>query len=236
MAKRKALKTASDNKSGLKYIVGKKLGTLGIINNYKDQFVSINLKKATYFGLGENEDQSKKLWLSPENYFDLVPDNLTNEEVEALGVAISDDKVVLGKVWLPPVDKDKKVIKKYLSMLSEATVLTEEFKEKIVSLFRYKEEGHYTALEIFKAMLDKEKKTRDRPTFVAYLNDAIGAYIGPVQLVQDYPDDPDNYSVVIDDGVIVSTDRKEKPKADALEFKGFDNPERRSEVITKALG
>ncbi len=223
MAKRKAAKAV------------KKPGTLGVINDYKDQFVSINLKVETYFGLGEREDGTKKLWLSPENWFDMVPDDLTESEIGQLGVAIQNSTVVLGKIWIPVIDKDKKVLDKYIRMLSDYTGLTQEFKDVIVSLFRYKEEGNYTALEIFKAMLEREKKTRNRPTFVAYLNDAIGSYIGPVQLVEDFPDDPDNYSVIIDDGIVVASDRKENPKPDAFDFKGFEDPERRSEMITKAL-
>lgn len=210
-------------------------GTLGVIDGYKDQFVSINLKMETYFGLGLRDGGQKKLWLSPENYFDLVPEDLTDKEREQLGFAISSGKIVLGKVWIPPLDKDKGVIDKYVKALSDSLGLTKEFKEKMVNLFRYKEEGNYTALEIYKAMLEKEEKTRSRPDFLTYLKDAINAYVGPVQLVEDFPDDPGNYSVVIDDGVVVSSDRKEKPDPGKLDFKGFDDPERRSEMITKAL-
>lgn len=213
----------------------KKTGTLGAIDNYKDQFVSINLKKTTYFGLG-NDEGEMKLWLSPENWFDKMPENLTNKEADQIAQGIADGRIVLGQVWMPPVDKKKEVLDKYVKLLSEYPGLTPEFKEIIISLFRYKEEGNYTALEIFKAMLDKEKNTRNRPPFIAYLNDAIEAYVGPVQLVQDYPDDPENYKVTIDAGVVIASDREEKPEPNEFDFKGFDDPDHRSKVITEALG
>lgn len=208
---------------------------LGYTSGFAGEKISINLKHRTYFGLGEEEDM--KIWLSPENWSDTVPEGLSKEEVSILEKLISSGDLVLGEKWIPPVDKDKEVLNKYVSLLSDTQHITEDFKSKIRELFRYKQQGHYTALEIFEAMLEDEKKRRRRVAFITYLQEAIDNYIGPVQLVQDYPDDPENYYVTVDQGTkqVTSSSKKELDSS-GLEFKGLDDPSIRLDKIEEALG
>jgi hypothetical protein len=59
---------------------------LGIVNNYTGKIVSINLKRRTYFGIGDEVNEmgikSMKLWLGPEDWYAVVPDTLTIAEAD----------------------------------------------------------------------------------------------------------------------------------------------------------
>jgi hypothetical protein len=216
----------------------------GVINNYAGQYVSINLAKNNYFGVGE-DGKRPKLWLSQENWFDKIPEGLTASEAEIIHQALEDGTIVFDKCWLPPFTKDTDVLKKYIGLLSRTNRLAEDFKEKIRTLFRYKKEGNYTALEIFQAMLVSEKENRRRAEFIAYLQEAIDNYSGPTYLVEDYPEDPYNYEATIDPitmKVVTSTRKPDMPtepaplrSPDGREPKKLDDPELRARKIDSVL-
>jgi hypothetical protein len=212
------------------------LKQLGYTNGYAGAELSINLKQQTYFGLGDPEE-GMKFWLSPENWCDVVPEGLTEKEITSIETAIKAGELVLGKKWIPVVDKEPLVLEGYVNLLDENHTITEEFRETIRDLFRHKVKGNYTALEIFDAMIEHEKKKRRRQPFIVFLQAAIDNYAGPAQLVQDYPTDPDNYSVTIDpvSKQVVSSNNKNSSSS-KLDFKGLDDPSIRNSKIEEALG
>jgi len=206
-------------------------GVLGVMNSYKGQFISLNMKVAPFFGIGTLEDGSNKIWLSANNWFDQVPDNLTEEEVDMLTRAIRDKKVILGKRWIPAIDKDKEVKNKYIKHVKSFKFCTEEFKDIVRGLVRRKKEGNYTAIELLRAMIETERAANNRPDFVKYLEDAIDHCSGPVSLVEDYPTDPENFTVTIDPltkQVVESTKKIKEPTMS-------DDPVTRSAKIEDAL-
>jgi hypothetical protein len=192
------------------------------------------MKAANYFGVGA---ERPKLWLSPENWCDRVPDNLNDKEAEQIANALRDKRIVLGKEWIPPLDKDEKVLEKYLNHLDSCIRADDKFKDPLKSLMLYKKEGNYTALEIYRAMLAREKTKRNRPDVLQFLDEACNHYIGPVSLVEDYPDDPDNYKVTIDQSTmrVVDSTKKDRKPEDFGELKGLDDPKERAERIGNAL-
>ena len=211
---------------------------LGQLSNYAGEVISLNMKRTSIFGIGDNVD-APKIWLTTESWCAKVPDGLTDAEANILATNIANGTVVVGKQWIPALDKDKSVMAKYLGFLDEHRTISanpkDKFKQIIINLMQHKKEGNYTALEIYRAMLAKEKRTKNRTPFLTYLQQAIDHYIGPVQLVEDFPEDPDNYTVTIDPltNSIISTDKKNlTPPAD----KTFSNPKARSAAIDKVLG
>jgi hypothetical protein len=208
---------------------------LGIINNHAGETVSINLKKRTYFGLGDPAD--KKVWLSPENWSTVLPNNLTVNEADMISNAIASGDLVSGKKWIPAIDKDVSVLNFYLGLLNQYRTVNQEFKDHITNLFRHKKKGNYTAIEIFRKMRDKEVEQNNRKGFVSYLEAAIENYSGPVQLVQDFPNDPDNYKVSIDPGTmqVTATDKPAEERLDNMQFKGLDDPSVRAAAVENAL-
>ena len=209
-------------------------GTLGVVNNYAGQFFSLNMKKSSFFGVGENKDGSKKIWLSSSNWFDQAPEGLTELEVNIIANSLKMGTIVIGKRWLPPIDKDKEVKEQYISLIKAGTACNDAFKNKIRTLVRFKAHGNYTAQELLLAMLDQEKAGQSRQVYILFLQDALAHCSGPVSLVEDYPDDPDNFTVEIDASTMKVTESVKKRKS-KNDFKGLDDPKTRSKKIDQAL-
>lgn len=222
---------------------------LGVVNNYAGMFVSLNMKKTNYFGVGE---KAPKIWLSFTNWCDQIPEGLTDIETKHIWQALKEELIVEGKQWIPALDKDQGLLKEYISCLSDFTRADDEkFKAIVKDLFQKKTAGNYTSLEIFRAMLAKEKSGRNRPGFLTYLQDACdNCDQRKEQLVQDFPDDPHNFSIEIDPDTmnVVSTTKKvpipdrERSLLDPLpeakekrEFKGLDDPVERAKKIESIL-
>ena len=170
------------------------------------QTISLNQKIASYFGIGESDDM--KVWLNKDNWCAKIPNNLTSEEMKMLDDAMNKGSIVLGKEWLPALDKDTTVREKYLELVLGSRYLTEDVKEPFRKLVLSKAEGNYTALEIITYVMDAERKNRSRSDFVTFLQDALDHYDGPAQLVPDSAVVPVNY--IDTDDVSVSNKSKDK--------------------------
>lgn len=217
---------------------------LGMVNNYEGMPVSIDLSQISFFGLGPSH--FPVLWLSTENWYDTVPAGLDNEQAGILSKAIAQGTVVVGKKWIPPLTKDKKVLSKYIETLRSARMVDEKFKSVIRSLLLSGKEGNYTAIEIFRKMLVDEQSRTNRDTFMSYLKEAIDHSKGPEILVQDFPNDPNNYTVQLDPNTfeVLSDTRKREleetpglavPAQHMSEFKGLDDPEVRAAKLNDLI-
>ena len=215
-------------------------GKLGVFNNYAGQFVSLNMKQTTYFGLGQTDTGQNKLWLSSDNWCDKVPESLTDQETMLLSQAIQQGKVVMGKKWLPALKKDTEVKTKYVGLLRQYRSCTDQFKNHIRAIVLKKHEGNYTPTEIVRAMLAAENAAGARTDFLVFLKDALSHCTGPVSLVEDFPTDPENYSVTIDpvSMQIIDTTKKRKAEAEVIASVPsgpLDDPEERSAKIESAF-
>jgi hypothetical protein len=215
-------------------------GYFGRLGNYEGQFVSLDMKKTTFFGVGEREDGQKKVWLSPTNWFDKIPDDLTSEETEIVAKSLAAGTIVVGTRWLPAVSKDKTIKEQYIRLLREHRTADEEFKTRIRAFVRHKNHGGYTAQEILNEMITREKESANRVDILEFLNDGLSYYHGPAILVEDYPDDTDNYSITIDMETFKVLEVKEKAprqKKKDESFKGLDTvPAERTSAVTKTIG
>ena len=200
---------------------------LGISGKLGGQFVSLNQKVANYFGLSNGENEQPALWLSAENWVDKLPETLTPEQEVQIEKALSLQKIILGKEWIPAIDKNPSVLDGWLKVLSKSRTVKGDFELAMQELFRYKQDGNYTALEIATAMLEKEESSLNRPHFVQYLTDFCNHCDGPNFLVEDYPEDPENYTVTINRDTMEVTDieeRNDKPTQVSNEIASRENP------------
>jgi hypothetical protein len=184
---------------------------LGNINNYAGTTISLNQKEGSFFGLGDDE-RGMILWLTPEDWWGVIPDTVNSTDAAMLTKAIQNNRVVLGKSFCPPLDKDPSVLTKYADALADNRYVTNEFKDVIRSVLSRKSDGNYTAREIISYCMECERKTRNRKDFLTWLTEALEYYTGPDFLVEDYVEDA--YDVKIDNSTmaIVSDSRSEDKK------------------------
>lgn len=209
----------------------------GIVNNYAGVVVSLNQKKVPYFGVGMMDHGKFKVWLSKRAWCIKLPEGLSDKEAQQINEAIAKGILVEGRQYLPSVEKDPLVLARYVNFVKESYTLDSKAKAPFQDLIRKKQDGNYTAVEIIAECLRVEEAGRRRPTWVAFLNDAIKAYDGPQILVEDYRDDPEAYRVTIDaSGVIVDDSRKDKkPQSKKLTTSNAPTKARES-ALNKFLG
>ena len=182
---------------------------LGAINNFAGTEVSLNLKKASYWGLGDDK-RGKVFWLSSESWSGVIPDDVSSEDAAKIASAFASGTLVMGREWIPALDKDKTVLRKYEQVLNDHKYITDEFKDTWRDLLNRKNVGNYTAREIISHCITLERKLRNRKPQIEWLEAALDYYEGPDFLVQDFPNDPDNYEATVDPttATIVSSTRK----------------------------
>lgn len=189
---------------------------LGSVNNHAGVVVSLNMKSAAYFGVGE-PGETPKLWLDQDRWSAAIPGDLTAEEADVVSKALKAGTIMSGRKWLPAVTKVLGTKEIYTAFLNGP--LKKEVREKFVNLVKKESEGGYTALEILTECMDKERRSRSRMEWLGFLQEAIDHYQGPVQLVQDFEHDPDNYEVKIDpSSMIVEDDSRGDVKKDPLKI------------------
>ncbi|RMG69768.1 MAG: hypothetical protein D6710_08255 [Nitrospirae bacterium] len=205
---------------------------IGVVGSLAGQIVSINMKQGPCWGIRVNEEGKTPVFLSPEQWYAKLPDDLTIEEEGIVNKAIQSGQIVLGKKWLPAITKGKGVKERYLAIVERNDMLTPQVKQPFIDLVKKQYEEGWTALEILVYCKEQEMKKRSRVHWLAFLQEAINNYSGPVQLVQDFPDDPENYEVTIDPvtKTVVSDSRNPEPqveppapptKADEEKLKAF---------------
>jgi hypothetical protein len=170
---------------------------LGTIENYAGLSLSLNMKKGSFFSIGE-PGKPMQFKLTPDDWHRVVPKGLSDMESAQITQALNSGRVKIGQVLMPPIVKDASVIVKYMNIMKQSATLTEEIKETFRTLVAFGKEGGYTALEILNECLEYAQKYRKGTPWVSFIDAGIDAYEGPDQLVQDFPDDPGNYEVVID--------------------------------------
>lgn len=158
---------------------------LGVLNNLSNKYISLNPKKATYFGVKKSKANSWTIWLSPNQPYAIVPNDLSYEETQQITKGLSNGLIVPGKVKIPVIDQDKTVKTKYINLIKKANSLDVITKKQFVELVKKNKEGGYTAMEIMVDALNVERTTRNRIEFVKFLEDGISYCTGPVSLVQD---------------------------------------------------
>lgn len=198
--------------------------TIGGKNSLTGKTISINLKKLAFFGVGP-------IWLTSTKYWCTIPDNMSNKDYELINKAIKEGQVVLGKKFIPPVDKIESVIDEYWLEI-KASGVGRKTKEKLRKLLKLGSDGFFTPIEILNACIAKEQAYKNRNDVIALLKEAMNNYDGPVQLYDPPEEEEGIRKVLIKDGAIIGVDakgneqdisRKPPPKSDPAVKAALDN-------------
>ena len=190
-----------------------------VVNSLSGKEISINLKATSYFGVGP-------IWLTPENYWCVVPDTLTYEEYATLSKSLQNGTVVLGKVFVPPVEKASNVLEKYWLAIERNGFDNKKTKTDFSMLIKRGSDSGWTALEIVNYCLEKENSGRRRKEVIRLLEQVIKNYDGPLRLYEPPDSDQGIKKVVVTaDGTIKATTNSgteiAKPVAEPLPPKDF---------------
>lgn len=170
-------------------IVSVSIGSQTTKEKLAGQIVSINLKKTTYFGLPEG------IWLTPENYWVKIPDDLSKDSYKILETSIRLGNLVFGKIYIPPVDKASNIKESYWMLIKDKGFESKEAKSKFTDLVRKGQDSGWTAIEIAKFCLDNENANKKRKQVITILDQLITQYRGPIQLY-DPPDEAEGVKKV----------------------------------------
>ncbi|MHA2063611.1 MAG: hypothetical protein ACXABY_04425 [Candidatus Thorarchaeota archaeon] len=194
--------TARKKKSALAVTVGADSKNLKGGHTLSGKVVSINQKSATYFGVGDGDN---RVWLSPENYWCQIPDDLTSQDYEILTRGLAEGKLVWGKVFVPPIDKPSNVPDEYWIAIEAKGFEAPGAKQKFSRLLRSGTDRGYTAIELAEFCYDKERNGRRRPSVLRLLKEVMDNYDGPIRLYTPPDNDDDIESVKISaDGSIIA--------------------------------
>lgn len=138
--------------------------------------ISLNQKIDCYFGVGN-------LWLTSSNYYAIIPDTLSDEELGIVQKCLNDGVIVEGKVFIPPIDRSQDVLNEYWlsvksSGLSESSKNGKTAREKFATLLKHGVDRGWTAYEIASFCLNKEVQNSNRSEVNRLLNEIIVNFPG----------------------------------------------------------
>lgn len=194
------------------------------------KIVSINLKKTTYFGIPEG------IWLSPENYWVTIPDGLSADSYKIIESALRVGNLVIGKTYIPPVDKASNVKESYWMLIKDKGFEAKEAKSKFTDLIRRGQDSGWTAIEIAKFCLEKENDGKKRKPVISLLEQLITQYRGPIQLY-DPPDDAEGIKKVTinADGTVEAETNSGKKVANKVAAKAPANHKPGNKTSSQAI-
>jgi hypothetical protein len=129
---------------------------------------SLNQKKSVIFGVGD-------IWLDTKNYKVTITKELSVEHHDIFRKAISAGTLVEGDVKIPPVDKDKAVLEEYWHLIKTYGLSPTDNKSKSTPAFRkllrIGEDRGWTAKEIAKYCMAREKESKNRENIIRLLKE-----------------------------------------------------------------
>ena len=170
-----------------------------VLSSLAGQDISIDLTRRAYFGVGD-------IWLSPDNYWCTVPDNMTSAQYAIIDSCLQNGSIHLGKTFIPPMNKASDVPEKYWVSIERNGFDNKKAKADFALLLRRGHDQGWTALEIVNFCLEKERAGKNRKNILALLTQTSKYYDGPMTL-WDPPDTKEGIKKVIikPDGTVVAT-------------------------------
>ena len=178
------------------------IGTDSSSNNLIGKYVSINLKRGPYFGVGP-------VWLSINNFWTEVPSNLSDAEYALIAKGLANETLVYGKVFVSPIDRIANKLDEYWQEVKNTGFRTKESKAKFASLLKKGSDGGWTAHEIAKHCIKQEVQYKNRQEIIRMLQQVIDNHEGPISLYEIPPEahevakvimEPDKVTKVMGDG------------------------------------
>ena len=148
-----------------------------VTNSMAGREVSINLKVNSYFGVGP-------IWLTPENYWCVIPEGLSREDYDIIARSIQNGTLVLGKVFVPPVEKASNVLEKYWLSIERSGFDNKKTKTDFSMLIKRGSDSGWTALEVVNYCLEKENSGKRRKEVIRLLEQVAKNYDGPLRLYE----------------------------------------------------
>lgn len=152
--------------------VGSGTSTLPNRNNLIGQTISLNQKKEAYFGVGA-------VWLTAEDYYCEIPDGLDNNDYQIIADSLADGTIVLGKQFIPPIDKLTSIREEYWQALKSYGIENKDVRNKFTVLLRKNQDRGWTAFEIAEYCLQKEQGYKKRSREMTLLSQIIDNWNGP---------------------------------------------------------
>lgn len=158
-------------------------------NNLIGKEISINLRATSMFGIGP-------IFLTPKNYWCVIPDGLTNEEYNMIQVHLNDGLLVMGKKFIEPVARASDVPEEYWIAIDKSGLDNKVTKDKFAKLLRMGVDRNYTAKEIAEYCLQRESKRKNRKGVINALTQIINNHSSPLTMWEP-PDEAEGIKKVI---------------------------------------
>ena len=143
-------------------------GKVSVGKSLKGKSITLNQKAESFFGTS-----NKSIWLGPKTYSMVVPDTITPEEEIEVNNAISLGILVEGNTYIPPIDKDPKVLQEYWSLIKTHGLSPSDPKcksfPKFSRLLKKPIDRNWTAKEITNYCIQEETKYKNREKIIGYL-------------------------------------------------------------------
>lgn len=143
--------------------------------------ISINLKENTFYGVGP-------IWLNNETYWATIPHDLSNEEYRILAAGIRDNKIVFGKEFIVPIDKEEEKVYELCKELRSLNFADISAKMKFINkLKKIAEMPHYFGTSIpdlFDTLITEERNSKNRKISIDVLCSCRRIYRGPDKLYE----------------------------------------------------
>lgn len=180
-------------------------------NSLVGQKISINLKKESIFGVGP-------IWLTPKNYWCEIPDDLTPEEYATISMGLKLGKIVKGKEFIPPVDRDESVLENWYRRIKQFGLSNKnnrdvkELRSDLKYLILSGKDKNWTAKEIAEYCLQREAEGANRREVIRQLTQVV-VNSGDTSKVWEEPDEEPG---IISRGENEKDTNKSESESDAL--------------------
>lgn len=142
--------------------------------------VSLNFKRRCYFEVGS-------FILASDNPTEVIPEDITAQELEVINRAVNNGHIVLSKTPLPRQDKDINLLEKYINILDNARDVQKNFHPAVVEIAKMGGTfGGYNKHELLDLLLQHEINNKCRNVFIEYLHYAMEKIPGHSKVTDTY--------------------------------------------------
>lgn len=183
--------------------------------------ITLNTKKESFFGVDGTD-----IWLTPQNHWATVPENLDNVIYSRIQSAIEAGTIQIGDHFIPPIDREEKSLKDVYELIkaSPANGLSKNARQKLISISRQGAYEGYTVKEVISFCLNKERSDKNRKDIIRILTEAYADNVGPEVMYQEPTEEEGIKKVtILSDGSAIFTNSKNEASAkiapkEALDF------------------
>lgn len=159
---------SSENKNNMDINISASVGAETSDTTLVGKKISLNQKVESFFGIGN-------IWLSHKDYSATVPKDISAQHLQIIEAALKRGALVLGEVYIPPIDKDEKVLEEYWHLVKTYGLKgSDESSPSMVAfrrLFKKGTDRNWTAKEVANFCLLREASYKNRLEVIRLLKD-----------------------------------------------------------------